>query len=164
MMLNNMKIGKKLLVFFLVVAIISGVGSVVGLCVMLNMNNAYSSALNNYGFSQGDIGRLSTYFSNSRSWIKDIIIYTDAKSIKESSDKLDKKNLLIDQMMEKIKGTINGDKERSLYDSINSGLKEYTEASKKIVGLAKQNKNSEAFALMKSNASVANKISNEVNR
>ena len=39
------------------VAAITAIGAVVGLAAMLVMSNRYSSALVNYGFSQGDIGK-----------------------------------------------------------------------------------------------------------
>lgn len=50
-MLKNMKIGQKLILFFLIVAIISGAGGIVGLVVMRGMDASYSDALVNYGFA-----------------------------------------------------------------------------------------------------------------
>ena len=55
------------------VAAITAIGAVVGLAAMLVMSNRYSSALVNYGFSQGDIGKAMITFANTRSATRGII-------------------------------------------------------------------------------------------
>ena len=89
-MLKNMKIGKKLILTFVLVAIISSIAGVVGLMMMTHMNANYRNALTNYGFSQGDIGRLSSEFNNNRAIISQIIIETDTEAMQADSDSLDK--------------------------------------------------------------------------
>ena len=55
-MFENVRIKERLTKAFVMVAAITAIGAVVGLAAMLVMSNRYSSALVNYGFSQGDIG------------------------------------------------------------------------------------------------------------
>ena len=56
-MFENVRIKERLTKAFVMVAAITAIGAVVGLAAMLVMSNRYSSALVNYGFSQGDIGK-----------------------------------------------------------------------------------------------------------
>ena len=53
-MFENVRIKERLTKAFVMVAAITAIGAVVGLAAMLVMSNRYSSALVNYGFSQGD--------------------------------------------------------------------------------------------------------------
>lgn len=98
-MLKNMKIGKKLILTFVLVAVISCIGGIVGFVVTTNIDSSYKTALTNYGFSQGDIGNFNAKFASSRSTIKDLILYTDQQSIQTASDKLDKTNTEITQYL-----------------------------------------------------------------
>lgn len=42
--------------------------SITGLAGLISMNSAYSGALVNYGFSQGDIGKFNAEFDTSRAY------------------------------------------------------------------------------------------------
>ena len=63
-MFENLRIKERLTKAFVMVAAITAIGAVVGLAAMLVMSNRYSSALVNYGFSQGDIGKAMITFAN----------------------------------------------------------------------------------------------------
>lgn len=67
-----MKIGKKLIVTFIMVAIISSIGGVVGVCIINNLVKNYDYALINYGYAQGDIGDFHAAFNDSGAIIRDI--------------------------------------------------------------------------------------------
>ena len=72
-MFENVRIKERLTKAFVMVAAITAIGAVVGLAAMLVMSNRYSSALVNYGFSQGDIGKAMITFANTRSATRGII-------------------------------------------------------------------------------------------
>lgn len=76
--IRNMKIGKLLIVTFLIVTIISSIGGIVAVFVMNSTNNNYVNALDNYGFAEGDVGRLSSEYNNNRAIIRDVI-FTQTK-------------------------------------------------------------------------------------
>jgi len=146
-MFKNMKIGKKLIAFFLLAAIISGIGSVIGLCVMTNISASYNNALVNYGFSQGDIGLFSTEFNRSRVITSDIVIDTDAQKVQSNSDELDKSIAKINTYFTNIKKTMITEKEINYYNDIKDNLAKFETVNSQIVALAKQNKKAEAHAL-----------------
>ncbi|MBW7572391.1 methyl-accepting chemotaxis protein [Caproiciproducens faecalis] len=151
-MFKNMKIGKKLILSFVLVAIISSIGGVVGLIVMTNMNSSYGNALTNYGFSQGDIGNFNAEFATSRSNTKDILIYTDEKNMQETSDSIDQSNVKLSQYLETIKKTMVSQKEMDYYNTIKDEYLQYVEVQAEVIALGKNNKKAEAQELLESEA------------
>ena len=147
-MFKNMKIGKKLMITFILVAIISSIGGVVGLSAMTNMNSNYSRALSDYGFSQGDIGLFNSEFNESRAELKDLMILTNLQSKQTHVDNLDKINAEVTADFTKMKKGIIGEKELSYYNDIKDNLNQYAQITTQVVDLAKQNSNNQAYAIM----------------
>lgn len=79
--LNNLQIKDRLVKAFIAVAAIMTTVSIVTLITMFVVSQLYSSALVNYGFAQGDIGRAMTQFADSRSAMRGIIGYDDQDAI-----------------------------------------------------------------------------------
>jgi len=161
--IKNMKIGKMLIIAFLIVAVISGIGSVVGLVVVTDTNTNYSNALLNYGFAQGDVGRLSSEFNNSRAIIRDVIINTDTTEIKAVSDKLDQSMTNMDQDLVTVQKTLVDEKETAYYNTIKDNLTAYKDLKERVTALAIQNKNTEAHTLLITDgATILEKISTSI--
>lgn len=83
-MFKNLKIGKKLIIAFIFITLLSTISSLVATFFMLQSDNNYSKALKTYGFVQGDIGKLLASISNAHMNIKNSLISTDAQIIKNS--------------------------------------------------------------------------------
>jgi methyl-accepting chemotaxis protein len=145
-MLKHMNIGKKLIVTFILVTILSSVGGVVGYIIMGSLNSGYSDALVNYGFAQGDVGLFNTEFNQSRVSILNIIIETDSQKIQANVDLLQKSNAKLDTYLANMQKTMVTDKEKGYFNDIKNNLAKYRAASDQVVTLAKQNKNVEAQA------------------
>ncbi|WP_268058607.1 methyl-accepting chemotaxis protein [Caproiciproducens galactitolivorans] len=164
MMLKNMKIGKRLMLTFILVAIISGIGGCVGYAVMTKLNAEYTNALENYGFAQGDIGRLSAEFNSARAVTRDIVIYTDVHKIQETETKLNESSMLINHYLTQIQKEMVSEKEKSYYNAISNDIASYNEARARGVALAKQNKKTEAQDLLTNEAGpISTKLSTEIN-
>lgn len=146
--IKNMKIGKLLIVTFLIVTIISSISGIVGLFVLNNTNSSYSNALDNYGFAQGDVGRLSSEFNNNRAIIRDVIFYTDKAKIDSAAEKLEQSAINMDKYMEEVNKVIVNEKETAIYNSIKENLDIYDDISARVVSFAKENKNAEAQTLL----------------
>lgn len=151
-MLKNMKIGKKLVLSFILVALISSIGAVLGLVVMTNMNANYSNALINYGFSQGDVGKFNAEFAVSRSNTKDVLLYSDAKNLQDASDSVDASNVKLNQYLADMKKTMVNEKETGYYNTIQSEFAKYVEIEKQVIALGKQNRKEEAHTMLESQA------------
>jgi methyl-accepting chemotaxis protein len=147
-MLKNIKIGKKLILGFILVAIISSVASIVGLSQMTLMDTSYREALNNYGFSQGDVGLFNAEFNESRTNIRDVIISTDAAALNKYSTQLTQTNAKIDTSFANMKKSMVNEKELSYYNDIKDNLAKYRTISDQVVEFSKQYRNAEAQELM----------------
>ena len=79
--LNNLQIKDRLVRAFITVAVIMTTVSLVTLITLFVVFQLYSSALINYGFAQGDIGRAMSEFADSRSAMRGIIGYDDQDAI-----------------------------------------------------------------------------------
>lgn len=79
--LNNLQIKDRLVRAFITVACIMTTVSIVTLITMFVLSQMYASALINYGFAQGDIGRAMAQFADSRSAMRGIIGYDDQEAI-----------------------------------------------------------------------------------
>jgi methyl-accepting chemotaxis protein len=147
---KNMKIRKKLIVTFLIVAIISSIAGVCGLFVMRSMNSNYSNALTGYGFAQGHIGLFNTEFNRSTAIIRNIIFSEVPDEIDSYSTQLTQSNTIIDSYFATMNKEMIGNKERGYYNDIKSNLVKYKEVNDQVVAFAKQNKDTEAESLLKS--------------
>ena len=76
-MFENLKIRQRLKKAFAIIVVISSIAGVLGALAMIVTMNRYQHALTNYGFSQGDIGKAMTVFTDVRSATRGIIGYND---------------------------------------------------------------------------------------
>ncbi len=83
MNLANMKIQKRLTTSFLIVAVLLSTAGIIAAIASFIMGRQYASALVNYGFAQGDVGKMMTEFANLRSDTRAIIGYDDPDVIRE---------------------------------------------------------------------------------
>jgi methyl-accepting chemotaxis protein len=158
-MLKNMKIGRKLILTFILVALLSSIGGIVGLIVMTNMNSNYETALIKYGFAQGDVGLYTTEFNNTRVIMRNLIIDTDAQKIQTDTDDLAKSFAKLDVYFANIEKNILSEKTRKEYNDIKDNRLKFRAIADQEAELAKQNKDSEAYKLLTDQATpIANKI------
>jgi Methyl-accepting chemotaxis protein len=162
-MIKYRKIGKKLIAYFFLIAVISGAGSVVGLGVMNNIVSSYRYALNNYGFSQGNIGKFNSEFNNSCAIIRDMIIETSQQDKLKSADELKKSNEKINEYFANIKPTLVNAEEMKCYDNIKENLSNNQDLNNQVVTLAIQNRNDDAHKmLIEQGVTLSNSIKSSV--
>lgn len=75
MVLKNMKIGKKLILSFVLMSLFASIGGFVSIGVMKTIESRYSTALVKYGFSQGDVGKLMAVFCRVDGNVHDAVSY-----------------------------------------------------------------------------------------
>ena len=80
---HELKIRERLSKSYLQVIFIASISAIVGIIALLVMTRMYNNALNNYGFSQGDIGKAMTVFAEARSDLRGAIGYDEEGIIKE---------------------------------------------------------------------------------
>ena len=121
-MLKDMKIGKRLIVSFILVTLISSISGIIGLTIMKNNDAQYSNALINYGFAQGTVGRLSSEFNTVRATMRDIDIKTDQAALQKDFDSLDQSQAKINQYLSTLKTQLTNDKEKEYYNTIQTNI------------------------------------------
>lgn len=123
---NNLRIQERLTKAFRRVMLIASAAAVAGAIILLVVNSRYSSALTNYGFSQGDIGKALTSFTGTRCYMLAAIGYTDedgiAKAV-ESHDTMKKK--FTDTYWPKVAETLTTASEKQLYEDLSTKLEQY---------------------------------------
>lgn len=83
---HELKIRERLSKSYLQVIFIASISVIVGIIALLVMTRMYNNALNNYGFSQGDIGKAMTAFSGARSEVRAAVGYMDEDIISDAKD------------------------------------------------------------------------------
>lgn len=151
-MFRNLKIGKKLIVGFVSIALISCISSVTALALLKNADTKYSNALVNYGFSQGDIGLLMNALEQNNKNILLMLATTDGAIVQEAQTNIDANVSLIEQYMEGVRRTLVTDEEIGYYTLVSDNLPLFTEHSNEVIELARQNKNEAALNVYREEA------------
>ena len=113
-------------------AVIASIAAVIAIMVMIGIANRYSYALNKYGFSQGDIGKAMTVFSEARSCTRGMIGYTDPDLVQSLSDTHDTKKESFETYWSDAGKAIVTAEEKEVYDAINDKLDDYWELDSQI--------------------------------
>lgn len=134
-MLKNYKIKKRLTVAFIIIASIASLSGIAGCIAMNYISSQYDYALANYGFSQGDIGKVLITFADARSATRAIIGYTDEKIIEETNKIHDEKKQACIDYMEVVKKTLTAPAEEQAYENAKAAMDKYWESDDKILAL-----------------------------
>lgn len=79
---------------FRIIVTSCSIAAVLGVVMLIVTMTLYKNALNNYGFSQGDIGKAMVAFTDTRSATRAIIGYDDDSLISQMSDTHEKERPL----------------------------------------------------------------------
>lgn len=163
---QNMSIKKKLLSSFILISLIGGLASVMSLLLLHKTTKDYNYALEHYGFSQGDIGKLCIEIQTSNTLVRDLMLLKDYNSLKASENKLNQSLLAIDGQLSIVEKTISTNEEKTIFTSITQNLSNYQNIRSRVLlfGIAERIDegveilNSEGSSLMDSITSDTNKL------
>jgi methyl-accepting chemotaxis protein len=128
-------IRKRLTVSFAKNTIFTSVIAAVVLIVMVVMSSLYSRALDNYGYSQGDVGRTMTYFAETRSATRAVIGYRDSDVVAKCVQSHDEYKEKFEDAFEGIESTLTTQEEKDEYEQIKSKLTDYWALDQEIIDL-----------------------------
>ena len=74
-MFRKMKLKKKLIISFFLVAAITSISSILGAVISKDITTKYSAAMENYGFAQGDIGIALVYISEANTALSNAAVF-----------------------------------------------------------------------------------------
>lgn len=134
-MFQQLKIAERLKKSFLIVAAMAGIAAFAGVIALVVMSRMYASALVNYGFSQGDIGKASVVFSDARSSTRAAIGYDDPDAIKQVIAIHDDKKSKFEEYFAIVANTLTSESEKQTYENIDKQLDEYWALDQRIIEL-----------------------------
>ncbi|WP_400244551.1 methyl-accepting chemotaxis protein [Niallia sp. JL1B1071] len=144
----NMKIGRKLLIAFLVVAMIAaGIGAV-GIINMRNIDKDYTDLYENYGISTGDIGKAAVEFQDIRATVRDIVLSKNANEVETYIQNIEEKQIEMEKNLEAFETSIQTEQTREVYTTLISNLDQYNGTLDKVFSLALANKMEEAYEVL----------------
>ena len=133
--LNEMHIQKRLTTGFTFTTAITSIGAIVGIIALLFISNRYTYALQNYGFSQGDIGKAMIMFADTRSNTRGIIGYDDEDLIASMVESHDTNKQKFENYWEIVHNTLTTSEEEATYQSINNLLTNYWTKESEVIAL-----------------------------
>ncbi len=123
--MQKMKIKQKLMTGFLLVAIISSLSGILSVIIMSIIDTQYSNALVNYGFTQGDIGKLIAVLGETDSEVHDAVSFLDDASIEEAKKSYDENKVKVDNYLETVVNGAVSQEEKQLASDIETFWKSY---------------------------------------
>lgn len=136
-MFENLKIRQRLKKAFTIIVVLSSLAGVLGALAMIVTMNRYQHALTNYGFSQGDIGKAMTVFTDVRSATRGIIGYTDQDLVDGLIATHDEKKQAFIEYWETVGETLVSEKEQQLYDQVNEQIQQYWDLDQEAIDTGK---------------------------
>ena len=129
-------IKKRLTKGFIKVAIIGAIAAVIGIVALLVAAAQYEKALNRYGFTQGDIGKAMTAFSESRSALRAVVGYDDENVIEKQVALHNDKKTAFESYMEELDKSIKFAEGRDAYNQVLQELEGYWDLDARVLELA----------------------------
>ena len=118
-------IRKRLNKSFAIIAAMCSAGLIACGVALFVISMQYHSALENYGFSQGDIGKAMVVFADSRSALRAVIGYTDMSEIVSEKNKYETKKSAFEDYMSDIEAGMVTKAGKEAYAQAESALNDY---------------------------------------
>ena len=132
---NNQGIEKKLTTAIFKVSIIIAAAAVLGTVALVIISNRYSSALETYGFAQGDIGRAMFEFAEARSSLRAAIGFSDEAVIQTAVETYHECKTSFEQAFAQVDASIVLKEARATYTAIQGELSDYWKLADEIIEL-----------------------------
>lgn len=145
----NMKISSKLILGFIIVAILAGFIGVIGIFSLQSTQKTSQYIMTNYGNSQGKLVFIVESFQQSRAAVRDLIIETDPNNYKTYQDTISNNDTTILKNLAELKKTVQNQTELENYNKLEKSINDYKSVRDRIIELAIQNKKAEAYELLK---------------
>lgn len=130
---HELKIRERLSKSYLQVIFIASISVIVGIIALLVMTRMYNNALNNYGFSQGDIGKAMTAFSGARSEVRAAVGYMDEDIISDAKDTYYTRKDSFQQYLDDIESSMVTQAGKDAYNQIVKDLDGYWDLSDQLI-------------------------------
>lgn len=149
-MLRNMKIGARIIIGFLIGALLSGVVGFISVKNLKQMEVSEKDMYEKVTVAIADLQEISMSYQRMRVNTRDVILADDPASIEAKKERLYMWKDRMEKALPKYEKTIVKDDMRQLYNEFLSVNAEYQKYLEQFVGAAVENKDDEATAIMAS--------------
>jgi Methyl-accepting chemotaxis protein len=161
--MKNLPIKKKLFNTLLLVALIGTITSLIGLGFFIETNKKYQYAINNYGFSQGKLGRVGIKFQEVRVNVSELVSSTDKDKNLQYQKKINEYTNTVNELIDEVEGSIDTKEGKDEFSKLKGSIAEYKPIKEQIIFAAIANRNEDAKKLLFEKASpIAADISEDI--
>lgn len=132
-MFRKMKLKKKLIVSFFLVALITSISGILGAVIAKDISSKYSVAMVNFGFAQGDIGMALVNISEANTALSNAAALTDAAAVQEQVSEYNKRMELVDTYIPSIQASLTTDQGKALFSNTDTKFNAYTAKAQEII-------------------------------
>ena len=122
---KHMKIKKKLLISFLVIALIASTSGIVSAVLMRGVSNTYHRTLINHGFAQGDVGKALAIFCRIDGNVHDAMNYENEKDALDALDNVKTLPAEFEAHMAAVGPTLQSDEAKQVYAEVMKNWETY---------------------------------------
>jgi len=147
-MLNKIKIGPKLIGGFVIMAIIAGVIGFIGIQNLKIVNKKDTFLFEKCTVPMGDLIVIAEKFQQMRVDLRDMIRTNDNATILAKVNRINELNRISDSAMQHYTTTFVDENDKRNYDALKALDEKWAMLCDKLIVLAKENKDAEAYALL----------------
>ncbi|MBN7574528.1 MULTISPECIES: methyl-accepting chemotaxis protein [Clostridium] len=159
--LNNIKVGTKLIIGFIVVALLAGIVGGIGITKIKKIDQNYTNLYTNYGASIADVANVSISFQRLKINLNNITMYRDGRDMSDYANRIKNYDAKIQESLKKFEGSLQSDEAKAEFSNLNTLLGKYDEIKDTIIELSLSGKKDEALALMGQDST--QKLSDQIN-
>lgn len=145
--LKNMSVKKRLIISFVSTVIAASIAGVLGIILLLVTDSRYSTALENNGFIQGDIGEFNSYLYKGGARARDIILQSDEEAIAESQAIIAECDEKVSYYLKEFEEKLETQEERNITTLIDEKYPQYITLRDQALDLSLQGNNEEAMTI-----------------
>lgn len=160
---RNSPMRKKLYYSFILISLMGIISGFIGLTFIQKTTNDYNYALINYGFSQGEIGKLGIEIEKSNSAVRDIMFLSDPAEQRIAQKSLVSSLSNIDNLLKTVSASITTSEEKEILDRIKTNLVKYRQVRDTVVAKGMAAFKDEALNIFRTDGTtLMNEISTDI--
>ncbi len=151
---RNLKISEKLILSFILVSLITGIMGVYEIVQLKSLDNSDTELYEHMTVPISEMAEISTLFEIVSSDARDLIIAQSAEDIAAHVQLIEEEKQKISKLSDQFSETILSTEMKQQFELFKSLRSDYVSKLDKVIALAKENKDQEAFAILDENGEV----------
>ncbi|EKQ55078.1 MULTISPECIES: methyl-accepting chemotaxis protein [unclassified Clostridium] len=145
----NLKIGKKLILSFVLISLITGIMGIYAIMNLKSLDNEETVLYEHMTVPISQISEISTEFQRTRVLAREIVTAQSAADIETDIKEVQEKRANVDKLAEEFNKTILSENMRQQFETFKVARSNYREKYDRMVSLVKENKGEEALAMIR---------------